>query len=111
METKSEMKALYIIVNSGFTDEVMEIIRASGASGGTIVHARGEGSHHRSFLGITLDHEQEIIISIVEKATAEKIMSEVREKSGLKTDVHGICYLMPVERVIGLVPVKPAEQE
>ena len=102
MDSGPEMKAIYVVVNAGFTDEIMDIVRSAGASGGTVVHARGEGSHHRSFLGITLDYEQEIIISIVEKSVAEKIMHEVKEKAGMKTDIRGVCYMMPVERVIGL---------
>jgi len=102
METESEMKALHVIVNAGHTDEIMEIIRQAGAGGGTIIHARGEGSQHRSFLGITLDHEQEIIISIVEKKLAEQIMTDIKEKAGWKTEVRGLCYAMPVDKVIGI---------
>ena len=102
METGSEMKALHVVVNAGYTDEIMEILRAGGASGGTIIHARGEGSHHRSFLGITLDYEQEIIISLVDQITAEKIMEDIKEKAGWKTDVRGLCYMMPVDKIIGL---------
>jgi len=102
MENSTEMKALYVVANAGYTDEIMDIIRASGGTGGTIIHARGEGSHHRSFMGITIDHEQEIIISITETDTAERIMDNIKEKAGWKTDIHGICYLMPVDRIIGL---------
>jgi len=113
METGSEMKALHIIVNAGHTDEIMEIIRQAGAainspcaSGGTIIHARGEGSRHRSFLGITLDHEQEVIISIVDKNLADQIMTDIKEKAGWKTEVRGLCYSMPVDKVIGINQVE-----
>ena len=98
----TDMKALHIVVNAGHTDEIMGIIREAGASGGTIIHARGEGSHHRSFLGITLDHEQEIIISIVDKKLADQIMTDIKEKAGWKTEVRGLCYSMPVDRIIGI---------
>ena len=107
METGSDMKALHIVVNAGYTDEIMDIIREAGASGGTIIHARGEGSKHRSFLGITLDYEQEIIISITDKKTAEQIMTGITEKAGWTTDARGICYMMPVEKIIGLRQSEP----
>lgn len=100
METS--MKALYIIINAGYSDEIMEIIRAAGAPGGTIVHARGEGAQHHSFLGITLDYEQEMVIIITDNDTAYKIMAHVDEQAGRKTDIHGICYIMPVESAVGL---------
>jgi len=102
METENEMKALYVVVSAGHTDEIMDILRAGGVSGGTIIGARGEGSHHRSFMGITLDYEQEIIISIADKKTAEQIMIDIQEKAGWKTEVRGICYMMPVDKIIGL---------
>lgn len=109
METVSGMKALYIIANAGHSDEIIEIIRAAGASGGTIIHARGEGSHHHSFMGITLDHEQEIIIIITDKDIADRIISDVDTKAGRDTGVHGVCYVMPVERAVGLRSTKKAE--
>jgi len=106
METTVNMKALHIVVNAGFTDEIMEIIREAGGSGGTIIHARGEGSKHRSFLGITLDSEQEIIISIADQKTAEQIMTDIKEKAGWKTEVRGLCYMMPVDEIIGIRSVE-----
>ena len=102
MSTDTEMKALHIVINAGFTDDVMDIIRESGASGGTIVHARGEGSHHRSFMGITIDYEQEIVICIAKKDTAQKIMDGVRERMGWKSEAHGVAYMLPVDKVVGL---------
>jgi len=109
MGTDSDLKALYIVVNAGFTGEIMDIVRAAGASGGTIVHARGEGSQHRSVLGITLDYEQDIVITIAGKAIAERIMDDVKAKAGWNTGVRGICYMMPVERAVGLRQQKSQE--
>jgi len=96
------MKALYIVANAGHIDEIMEIVRAAGAPGGTIIHARGEGSQHMLFMGITVDYEREVIISIVEKHTADTIMANIKEKVGWSTETHGICFTMPVEKIIGL---------
>ena len=109
MDSGLEMKALYIVANAGHVDEIMEIIRAAGAPGGTIVHARGEGSQHQLFMGITVDYEREVIISIVEKTVADKIMANIKEKVGWNTETHGICYTMPVEKIIGLTRPIPEE--
>ena len=95
------MKALHIVSNAGYTDEIMEIIRAAGAPGGTIIHARGEGSSHQLVMGITMDYEREVIISIVDDSTAERIMAEMKQKAGVDTEIHGICYTMPVDRMLG----------
>ena len=96
------MKALYIVSSAGHSDEIMEIIREAGAPGGTIIHARGEGSHHQLVMGITVDYEREVIISVVDENTASKIMAAIKSKAGWNTEVHGVCYTMPVERIIGI---------
>jgi nitrogen regulatory protein PII len=102
METLPELKALYIVVNAGHVDEIMEIIREAGAPGGTVIHARGESSEHQLIMGITVDFEREVIISIVDKDTADRVMMSIKEKAGWETEAHGICYTMPVERAIGV---------
>jgi len=96
------MKALYIVSSAGHTDEIMEMIREAGAPGGTIIHARGEGSQHHLVMGVTADYEREVIVSVVDTNTAEKIMATIKDKAGWKTEVHGVCFTMPVERIIGL---------
>jgi len=102
MEPGSDMKALYITANAGYIDEIMEIIRAAGAPGGTIIHARGEGTRHQMIMGITVDYEREVIISIVDESTADEIMASIKKKLGSNTEVRGICYTMPINKIIGL---------
>ena len=36
-----EHEVIYCIVNSGFSDAVMDAAREFGAGGGTVIHARG----------------------------------------------------------------------
>ncbi len=92
-----ELKALYIIVNAGFSSEIVEIAREMGAGGATILNARGSASKPKSILGITIDTEKEIVLSVVEKEIAQKIMNAVKDKAGVGTNAHGLCFYMPVE--------------
>lgn len=92
-----ELKALYVIVNAGFASEIVDIARSAGATGATILNARGSVSKPQTILGITIDAEKEIVLSIVEKDVAVKIMQLVKEKAGVGTDAHGLCFIMPVE--------------
>ena len=108
METASEMKALFIVVNAGFAEEVIEMTRAAGAMGATIFSARGEGAHHEMFMGISVDTEKELILCVTEKAAAEKAMEAIREKAGIKTPAHSVCFMMPVEKVVGIRVPEPA---
>ena len=92
-----ELKALYVIVNAGFSSEIVDITRECGATGATIINARGSVKNPQTILGITIDTEKEIILSIVEKEVADKIMLAVKEKAGVGTPAHGLTYYLPVE--------------
>ena len=92
-----ELKALYIIVNAGFSADVVEIARSLGATGATIINARGSVAKPKTILGITIDTEKEIVLSVVERDIAIKIAEAVSEKAGVGTDAHGLCFFLPVE--------------
>ena len=101
------MKALFIIVNAGFATEVINMVRQEGVRGATIMNARGEGIHHESFCGITVDTEKEMILCVTDEETAEKAMLVVKEKAGIRTPTHGICFTMPVEKTMGIDAAMP----
>ena len=109
MENNCGYKVLYIIVNAGFADEVVEIIREAGAGGATIINARGTGSTHKEFLGITIDAEKEIVLSLVDGKIAKSILSVVKEKMGSNTEANGICFIMPVDNMTTLNKLPPSE--
>ncbi len=92
-----ELKALYIIVNAGFASLVVDIAREIGSTGATILNARGSVANPQTILGITIDTEKEIVLSVVEKEIAIKIMEAVKEKAGVGTAAHGLCFYLPVE--------------
>ena len=102
MENESNLEVLFIIVNAGFADEVTQIAREAGMKGATILNARGEGAQHESFLGITIDTEKEIVMSATDNCTAKKIMAAIKEKAGIKTPAHGICFTTPANKAVGL---------
>lgn len=92
-----ELKALYIIVNYGFSSEIIDIARSCGATGLTVLTGRGSVAKPKTIMGITIDTEKEILLSVAEKEIAVKIMETVKEKAGVGTPAHGLCFFMPVE--------------
>lgn len=97
MENNQNMKALFIIVNAGFADQAVEVAQQCGASGATILSARGSGGKFTSFLGLNYEPEREIILSVVLSDIANKIIDEIGEKLGKNNPANGICFIMPVE--------------
>ena len=51
------MKALFIVVNSGFAEEIIDIAREEGARGATILNVRGVGLNVKKIMGIPVDSE------------------------------------------------------
>ena len=98
------VRVVYIIVNAGYADEVTEIIRSAGAGSATIMNARGEGQLHEVFMGITVDAEKKGDYSLCRPdKIADQIMNAVKERAGIKTPAHGVCFSMPVDRVVALM--------
>lgn len=96
------MKALYIIINAGFSEEAVLMARDCGARGATIINARGSSAVQKTIMGITVDSEKEIILSIVDCQTADKIIEAINAKIGVNTPANGICFTTPVEMAIGI---------
>lgn len=102
MKSTNNIKVLFIVVNAGHADSVMDTVREAGAGGATIINARGGGAHHEMFMGITIDAEKEIIFTVVDQPTAQKISETLKAKEGWKTDAQGICFVMPVDKTVGI---------
>lgn len=102
MDKANEIKALFIIVNAGFAETAIEIARENGAGGATIINARGSGHIHKSFMGITVDTEKEMVLTLVEKAKADRIVAAIKERAGFNSPINGICFMMPVDQMTGL---------
>lgn len=102
MEYKTNMKSLFIIVNAGFSSDVIDIAREAGAKGATIINARGESASHHMFMGITVDSEREVILTLVEAEVAEKVMAALSAKTGHQSPAHCVCFTLPVESMIGI---------
>ena len=92
-----DLKILYIIVNAGYATEIVDIARANGSTGATILNARGSVSNPQTIFGITIDPEKEIVLIIAKKDVAQKIMEGVKEKAGEGTSAHAVSFYMPVD--------------
>ena len=94
---------IFAIVNTGYTEEVMEAVKACGATGGTIINARGTANHEaEKFFGISISSEKEIVMIIVDKTIKNDVLKAIYEKVGLSSPGQGIAFSVPVDDAIGL---------
>ncbi len=96
-------EAIFCIVNSGYSDEVMEAAKKFGARGGTVINARGTASKEaETFFHITIEPEKEIVMILVPANLKDQILNALYDEVGLNTDGQGIAFSLPVDGVVGL---------
>ena len=92
-----------VIANQGSTDLVMDAAREAGATGGTVIHAKGTGMEGaEKFLGISLAAEKEMIYIVVHRDKRNDIMSAIMRDAGMASKAKSICFTLPVSATAGL---------
>ncbi len=87
-----------IIVNKGFADDAMDAARKAGASGGTIINARGTAREgDGKFFGVEIVPEKDMIFILSDKSKSEAILNAVRTLPCLSTPGSGIAFTSPAE--------------
>ncbi|MDD3243858.1 MAG: P-II family nitrogen regulator [Eubacteriales bacterium] len=95
---------LMVIANEGYTDEVMDAARASGATGGTVIHTKGTGnSNGEKFFQVSIAREKELILIVAEAEKKAAVMRSVLEKAGPESAAGALVFSLPVTEVAGLV--------
>lgn len=91
------------IVNKGATDLVMEGARKQGATGGTILVARGTGNPDLAKMyGVVIQPEKEVVFIVVKKEIKDAVMKEIYDDAGLDKKSQGIILSLPISKAYGL---------
>jgi nitrogen regulatory protein PII len=106
-------EVIFVIVNSGYADEAMQVAREQGVRGGTILGARGVVNEDAAaFFGITLHADKEILMMVVDKQIRDKVLNALYKEMSLDKKSQGIVFSLPVSDVAGLaLPVEPQAEE
>ena len=96
-------EAIFCIVNSGYSEAVMDAAKKLGARGGTVINARGTASKEaESFFHITIQPEKEIVMIIVPSSIKDDVLHALYKEVGLDSPGQGIAFAMPVDSVVGI---------
>ena len=102
--TTNNHEVIFAIVNAGFAEEAMEVAREEGVRGGTILNARGVAREEAAaFFGISIHHEKEILMMVVEKNIRDDVLNAIYKEIGMDKKAKGIAFSLPVSDVAGLV--------
>ena len=99
-------EVIFVIVNSGFAEEAMDVAREQGVRGGTIINARGVAKEKEAtFFGITVHAEKEILMMVVDKDIRDQVLNAMYTRMGMDKKAQGIAFSMPVSDTAGLVKI------
>ncbi|MDL2217925.1 hypothetical protein LJC27_04635 [Christensenellaceae bacterium OttesenSCG-928-M15] len=93
------------VVEAGFVDQVMESAKSAGATGGTLLHARGIGREEgaqESIMGASLQTEKEVVTILAERTMHKEIMEAINKDCGILTRAKGVVFSLPVDEIVGI---------
>ena len=90
------------IVNDGFSDTAMDAARQGGATGGTIINARGSArAEAEKKYKVSIHEDKDIVLIVADIDAKDNIMHSLYQKVGLNSDAHGIIFTVPVDDTVG----------
>ncbi|MBE6912377.1 MAG: hypothetical protein E7473_07620 [Ruminococcaceae bacterium] len=99
MKNEYHNNLIIISVNEGFSDDVMQVARKAGATGGTVIKGRLASFGELLDPGKNdTDDDREIICILAQIDTGKKIMEEVNREFGMKTEAKGVTIAIPAEK-------------
>jgi len=98
-----QFKLIFALVKPNISNKVVDAMKEAGATGATIIPARGTGVHEaKSFFGLTIEEHTEIILFLVEEHVVEKFMKVISKAGRFNKPGTGIAFVMPIEHITGL---------
>lgn len=98
-----EHELIIVILNEGYSDTVMDAARMAGATGGTVLHAKGTGRKaSEKFFGVSLAEEKDLIYILAASQKKTDIMKAITSGCGTGKKAGAICFSLPVSEVAGL---------
>ena len=96
-------KLILSSVKADITDKIVDAAKEAGATGATIIPARGTGIHEaKTFFGLTLEAQTDIIMLLVEEHLVSHILNTIKEAGEFHKPGTGIAFVVPIENVVGL---------
>jgi hypothetical protein len=104
-EKKIEIKSdlIVVVMNQGFSDELMATAKEKGARGGTVISARGLSAGGAvKFFGVSVQEEKEILLILTGREQKTAIMEALSDKHGPTSKAGAIIFSLPVDQVMSL---------
>ncbi|MDD3692652.1 MAG: P-II family nitrogen regulator [Oscillospiraceae bacterium] len=103
-ESDSMYKSIFVIVDKGKGESVIESASKAGSKGGTIINARGSGAHETSKLfSMDIEPEKEVVLILAQDNVTENIVESIRADLEIDKPGHGIIFVQDVINTYGIL--------
>ena len=95
--------AVVLIVPEEDENPAVRILKEAGATGITIIKGKGLRQNDRkTFLGLGLERKESLLLCIVEKQLAMRILKTVKIEMKLDLPGGGLAFSLPLGSVVGI---------
>jgi len=103
-EVKKRMyNIIYVIVDKGKAEDVIEAANSAGARGGTIINARGAGIHEaQKLFSVEIEPEKEKVFIITKSELKDAIVASIRDRLKIDEPGNGVLFVMDANEVCGI---------
>ena len=94
---------IFAPVKTHKTDPIVDAAKSAGATGATIIPARGTGMREaKTFFGLSLEDQTDIVMFLLEEHLVQPVLKAIEAVGEFNKPGTGIAFVLPVEQVIGL---------
>jgi nitrogen regulatory protein P-II 1 len=98
-----KFKIILVTIKREKCDELVDVAKKAGATGATIIPARGSGmKDHPSFFGIKLENLSDLVLFLVEEHSVEEILKAINKTASLEEPGMGMAFVLSVDKVVGI---------
>ena len=95
--------SIFVIVDKGKGEDVVDAASEAGARGATIVNARGSGVHETSkIFAIEIEPEKEIVLILTKDDITQAVCDKINKKMKLDESGNGILFVQKVNKAYGI---------
>ena len=99
MKNEHHNNLIVISVNEGFSEDVMQVARKAGATGGTVIKGRlADVEQFAEFTNTEVSDERELLFILAPTKTGGQIMEAVNSEFGISSKANGIIFALPTEK-------------
>ncbi len=98
-----QFKLILAFVKPTVSDAVVAAMKEAGATGATVIPARGTGIHEaKSIFGLSIEDQTDILIFLVEEHVVETLLPVIETAGKFNEPGTGIAVVLPIDHAIGL---------